>query len=187
MHPCPNSDQIPRYVPEAALPPYSYVSGKFPHPKRDAAGHSYGVLAPTVPPCQPRRWADCRTYLRGVDLFNHGYYWEAHEEWELLWNAAGRRGPVADFLKGLIILACAGVKAREGRVAGVRRLAQRAGELFRQTARGPVAQNDTAMGLSLPALLQATQLLETRPEEAINTSNRTVEIVMPFVMQPHPQ
>ncbi len=32
----------------------------------------------------------------GVDLFNHGYYWESHEEWESLWHAAGRRGVVAD-------------------------------------------------------------------------------------------
>ncbi|TGQ49534.1 DUF309 domain-containing protein, partial [Mesorhizobium sp. M1C.F.Ca.ET.210.01.1.1] len=24
----------------------------------------------------------------GIDLFNHGYYWEAHEAWEPLWHAA---------------------------------------------------------------------------------------------------
>jgi hypothetical protein len=66
----------------------------------------------------------------GIDLFNGGCYWEAHETWEALWHAAGRVGPTADFLKGLIKLAAAGVKLREGRPAGLRRHADRARELF---------------------------------------------------------
>ncbi len=37
-------------------------------------------------------WLRCRDYLRGIDLFNHGYYWEAHEVWEGLWHTAGHRG-----------------------------------------------------------------------------------------------
>ena len=49
-----------------------------------------------------------------ADLLNHGFYWEAHEAWETLWHAAGRKGEIADFLKGLIKLAAAAVKAREG-------------------------------------------------------------------------
>jgi hypothetical protein len=57
-------------------------------------------------------------YLRGIDLFNHGFYWESHEAWEAVWISAGRRGSVADFLKALIKVAAAGVKAREGREAG---------------------------------------------------------------------
>jgi uncharacterized protein len=24
----------------------------------------------------------------GLDVFNHGYYWEAHEAWEGLWQVA---------------------------------------------------------------------------------------------------
>jgi predicted metal-dependent hydrolase len=75
-------------------------------------------------------WRANPHYLRAVDLFNFGYYWEAHEAWEGLWIAAGRTGPVADALKGLIKLAAAGVKAYEGRPAGVRRHARRALELL---------------------------------------------------------
>ncbi|MER9007639.1 DUF309 domain-containing protein [Mesorhizobium sp. M0862] len=26
----------------------------------------------------------------GIDLFNHGYYWEAHEAWEPLWQTANQ-------------------------------------------------------------------------------------------------
>lgn len=46
-------------------------------------------------------------YLRGIDLFNHGFYWESHEAWEAVWISAGRRGSVADFLKALIKVAAA--------------------------------------------------------------------------------
>ncbi len=105
-----------------------------PHPTNDPAGHSYGrrrrrtgpeeteteTEPPRPPPLDPRAWRASADYLFGVDLWNHGYYWEAHEAWEGLWNAAGREGAVAELLKGLIKLAAAGVKVRQGRPAGVR-------------------------------------------------------------------
>jgi predicted metal-dependent hydrolase len=69
-------------------------------------------------------------FRRGVALFDAGYYWEAHEAWEGLWHAEGRRGATADVLKGLIKLAAAGVKVREGREQGVRTHARRAAESF---------------------------------------------------------
>jgi hypothetical protein len=63
-------------------------------------------------------------------LFNAGYYWEAHECWEALWHAQGRRGPTADLLKGLIKLAAAGVKVRQRQRHGVVTHAQRAAACF---------------------------------------------------------
>ena len=41
---------------------------------------------------------------RGVELFNGGRYWEAHEAWEEAWTP-DRRGPDAGFYKGLIQVA----------------------------------------------------------------------------------
>ena len=69
-------------------------------------------------------------FRRGAELYNAGYYWEAHEEWEVLWHAYGRRGPEADVVKALIKLAAAGVKVRERQDHGVRTHAHRAAELF---------------------------------------------------------
>jgi predicted metal-dependent hydrolase len=82
-------------------------------------------------PLDPPRWHECRDYLHGLDLFNHGFYWEAHEAWEGLWHAAGRKGAAADFLKGLIRLAAAGVKHRANQPAGVKSHARRAAQLWR--------------------------------------------------------
>lgn len=41
---------------------------------------------------------------RGVELFNRGLYWEAHEAWEEAWKP-DRRGPESGFYKGLIQVA----------------------------------------------------------------------------------
>ncbi len=41
---------------------------------------------------------------RGVQLFNEGQYWEAHEAWERAW-IPDRHGPERGFYKGLIQLA----------------------------------------------------------------------------------
>ena len=41
---------------------------------------------------------------RGIELFNDGRYWEAHEAWEEAWTP-DRRGPDSGFYKGLIQIA----------------------------------------------------------------------------------
>ena len=41
---------------------------------------------------------------RGIELFNSGHFWEAHEAWELEWTP-DRKGPEAGFYKGLIQVA----------------------------------------------------------------------------------
>jgi predicted metal-dependent hydrolase len=41
---------------------------------------------------------------RGIDLFNSGRYWDAHEAWEAEWMP-DRQGPDAGFYKGLIQVA----------------------------------------------------------------------------------
>lgn len=41
---------------------------------------------------------------RGIELFNRGLYWEAHEAWEHEW-VPDRRGPDSGFYKGLIQVA----------------------------------------------------------------------------------
>jgi hypothetical protein len=146
---------IPRFVPDEPLPPYAFVPGRFPHPISDPAGHSFGRAREPAAPFDPAAWAICRPYLYGIDLFNYGYYWEAHEEWESLWHVAGRTGPVADFLKGLIKLAAAGVKAREGIPEGAKSHARRAAALFRQCE----PMGERVMGLAWQELAQVADLI----------------------------
>jgi uncharacterized protein len=115
------------------LPPYSYVpGGPWPHPLSSPQGHSFGHRAPVPNTVALGRRSP--SFLRGITLFNAGYYWEAHEAWEGLWHAYGRRGRSADVVKALIKLAAAGVKVREGREQGVRTHCRRAAENFASAA-----------------------------------------------------
>ncbi len=70
-------------------------------------------------------------FLRySLDLYNHGYFWESHVYFEALWNAHGRTGSVADFLKGMIKLGAAGVKLQINQPTNAHVHFLRAKELF---------------------------------------------------------
>ena len=149
-------------------------------PTRDPAGHSFAHPVPQPAAFDDRRWFDSREYLLGCDLFNYGYYWEAHESWEAAWQACGRHGPPADFLKGLIKLAAAGVKAREGRPRGVARHAARAGELFRGVRGSGPSQVYLGLDVDWLIALSATLATHMRPSQG----HVQVEILFDFQLLP---
>ena len=148
------------------LPPYTHVPGRTPHPINDPAGHSFGKpptasSAPTLD-----NWASCEALREGEELFEAGYYWEAHETWEQAWVAAGRRGAIANLLKGLIKLAAAGVKIYEGQPAGVQRHAARAAALFTAVQQ---ELGETALGYSLPGLTALARTIADSPPQPLST------------------
>src|SRR5262249_17305163 len=112
-------------------------------------------------PLEPDDWARCRPYLFGLDLFNHGYYWEAHETWEALWHACGRTGATADFLKALIKLAAAGGKALGGRPKGVKSHAGRAAVLWQLVARAVGDEAERFGGFWLQELVNVANGIAT--------------------------
>jgi predicted metal-dependent hydrolase len=154
-----------RYAQQLPLPSYRHVPGQSPHPMSHPDGHRLMGLAFDEGPIDLTRWRNSTAYAYAVDLFNHGFYWEAHEVWEGLWGAVGRRGTTADFLKGLIKLAAALVKAREGRRQGVQRHARRAAELFAHLSVGPGDHADRPIGglrlSDLRAMARELELLDT--------------------------
>ena len=171
-----------RLVPVKPFPPYSFVPGRSPHPVSDPAGHSFGLRPGQPADLEPERWAANETYLYGIDLFNAGYYWEAHEQWEGLWHACGRRGPAATLLKALIQLAVAGVKVCEGRPEGVRAHARRAAELLEQVSRHVMGERYLGLDLA-PVRQQALRVAEQPPVQRLG-GERTVEVVFEFVLWP---
>ena len=181
---------LSRLVSNQPFPPYAYVPLHWPHPTRDPKGHSYGeghvksasLLSELKK--EAGTWRRCRPYLYGIDLFNHGYYWEAHDAWESVWLACGRKGITADFLKGLIKLAAAGVKAREGRKRRVQQQAKRAEELFRQTANAVGSQKENYMGLSLDRLIRFAKRLRHHPIAVNSKDNNSVKVVFRFKLRP---
>jgi hypothetical protein len=106
-----------------AFPPYRFVPGRSPHPRRHPQGHAYGT--PEVPPprYEPERWRENEEYLYGIDLFNHRYWWECHESLEGLWHLTGHAGREALYLQGVIQVAAANLQRFLGHADGARRLA----------------------------------------------------------------
>lgn len=100
----------PRLSPALDFPHYAYVPGETVHPLRAAPGrHSLAHVD------------DVSTALTyGIDLFDNGYFWEAHEVWETAWRAADRETDPWLFRKSLIRLAAAALKLRVGSAAGVK-------------------------------------------------------------------
>ncbi len=160
---------------EKTFPPYSYVPGLFPHPHSDALGHRFGAHLQAPAMFSAAQWPGCACYRLGVELFNAGYYWEAHEAWEKLWHAAGRRGLAATFLKGLIQLAVAGVKVRQGMPDSVRAHAARAAQLLREVA---AVAGGTFMGLDPTALATGADAVAAQPPAG--RAGAAVERVLPF-------
>ncbi|MFZ1729068.1 MAG: DUF309 domain-containing protein [Bacteroidota bacterium] len=71
-------------------------------------------------------------YHKGIDLFNEGKYWHAHEAWEAAWlpmgNDAGDDGEI--FFRALIQLASGLHLKRSGRYKGARSQFNKAAEKF---------------------------------------------------------
>jgi uncharacterized protein len=122
---------FPRYT-RGLLPPYRFVPGRTPHPRRNVRGYAYG--RPELGPqrLDPAAWADSEVYLRAIDLYNFAYWWESHEVFEAIWHGAGRSGVLGGFAQGMVQIAAAHLKrfmgAQEaGRALldrGVRRLGE---------------------------------------------------------------
>lgn len=128
--------------PALPLPPYRYLPGRAPHPLRHPDGHRHFHPDPLPGPLwDPQRApAADRRFRHGADLYDAGFWWEAHELWEAIWHAVPRDRPERTLLQGLIQGAACRVKLALGHEAPARRLRARVGEKLAavRAARGPV-------------------------------------------------
>ena len=158
------------------LPPYTFIPGHWPHPCCTPGGHSYGLEPVPAAPLALETWTECGAYLHGIVLFNAGYYWEAHELWEEVWKALGRRGIMAELLKGLIKLGAVGIKIRQGRPKAAQSLLRRSREHFESVA---LNHSDEVAGLNLTQLIAwATLFSETVPALQADPT-LPVEVILP--------
>jgi hypothetical protein len=127
------------------LPPLRFVPGMAPEPgvtnrRPGEPGH------PKAKAPDPERWRECHDWLYGVDLYNHGYWWEAHEAWEGPWLALPGARPERGLLKGLIQIAAGHLKLLAGAPPVARDLWQTGGEHVRLA--GEAAGAPRSLGLA---------------------------------------
>jgi len=104
------------------FPAYRHRLDETPHPTRHPRGHSYGRPEPVPLTCSQQNWTTCEPYLYGVDLFNHGYYWEAHAAFEQVWLAEERGSVNGLFFQGLIQISAGYLKLAAGEAGNARML-----------------------------------------------------------------
>ncbi len=141
----------PARLSQKPLPPYRYVPGLHPHPVAHPDGHSFnptGAHPEAAPWVPPERWRESPDYLYGVDLYNNGYWWEAHEAWEGLWQQTDKSGQQGRFLQGLIQVSAAHLKRHVEQPDGMNRLLERAREHLNAAGAG-LTENDSYMGLDI--------------------------------------
>ena len=110
-------------------------------------------------------------YLRGIESFNRGAYFDAHDCWEECWIAEGR--PADGFFKGLIQAAVAMHHLSKGNLTGARKLLARCRECL-------ASCRPNRLGLDVDVLLDHTAACMS--QSAVNSP-----ILQPFDPRRGPQ
>ena len=163
----------PRYQPSRALPVRPYLPGRDPlaaRPMRDDA-----PVASAYP--LEQTWADNAEYLWGVDLYNNGFFWEAHEAWEGLWRAAPPESLPRCFLQGLIQCAAASLKAAVDDRSACVHLAERGLERLERVRAEHAAG---CMGLELAPFIADFRAFAARSGPSADARGPFIELA-PFI------
>ncbi|WP_083531254.1 DUF309 domain-containing protein [Pararhizobium antarcticum] len=169
-----------RLLPQRRFPDYAYLPGRLPHPVRHPAGHSYQlhVVRPTAD-------LDSEEFTWGCELFNHGYYWEAHEAWEGIWQVADRGSQLRSLLKALILLSAAGVKIREGKRTPAMRHAGRAAGLLRGLSASPREHFFLALAVEPSVIADVAEATAVAPPTLRVSERGKPEPVFCFILGDH--
>lgn len=139
---------------DAALPPYRYGIDPGPHPTRDPRGHSFGRAEPGD---------DDLAIDRGIALFDHGFFWEAHEAFEGPWRRCAIGTPERALLQAAIQAAAAWLKRAIAADAAADRLAGRARAHLRAAQEGPIERLGGLRAECIGAVLDALATGAPRP------------------------
>ena len=103
------------------MPTYRYVPGRHPHPSKHPKGH-YNETPPVALEVSVSNWATQEGWKRGLDLFDHRFYWECHEQLEAIWHRLESNDPHRSFVQGLIQAAAYRLKWHMGHDKSARTL-----------------------------------------------------------------
>ena len=131
MNPQFTETDIPNYT-DRKLPGYRHLPFQNAHPFLDKGGHSYGEKLTPAEGFNAENWLKSEEYLYCIDLFNNGFWWEAHERLKYTSMAAGQDSETNHFIRGLIQIAAALLKHFMGEEGGAQTLAKMGIETLRK-------------------------------------------------------
>jgi hypothetical protein len=133
----------PRYAPDSPLPAFPYLPGK---------NHPDAKFQP-APSIASDDWRNDQAYLHGIDLFNHQFYWEAHEAWEHRWLPLADDDLLRTHLQGLIQASAALLKIRLLEPTPARSIWKRGRTRLLKVVAS--CSEETYLGIEIPALVQS--------------------------------
>jgi hypothetical protein len=142
--------KVKRYMPDKDLPDYAFLPGRSIHPNKPG-GHMFGKKDPIASPIDLDHPEVNEVLRYSLDLFNLEYFWESHVYLEALWNTHQRKGHIADFFKGIIMLAASGVKLKMGQPVPAVGHLERALELFISIE---VSNSELFLGFELSSIIE---------------------------------
>lgn len=116
-----------------ALPPHAHIPGQTPrHPQG-----TFDVLHRSVRPgMSVAALAETAAFRAGFRYLEAGYFWEAHEAWEPVWQALPPNSAERQFVQAIIQLANAELKLRMQRPRAALRLCAMAARHLAEARRG---------------------------------------------------
>lgn len=168
--PCLFDPAWPRYLPNLELPPYRHLPGQTPHPHTHPLGHRFALSGADLP-LTDENWPTHRAYLAGVDLYNRAFWWEAHEAWEGPWGISAPE--CRRHLQGLVQLAAALIKWRQGNRRGMEKLARSSRALLEAVA----AEHPHHLGMDLLNLAERADAFFAAPPAPENTDPRLLPLL----------
>lgn len=154
---------LKRYYPDAGFPVFAHKPGQTIHPDKSLE-HQLLEALPTPTPLTDSTYAQNPHYLFGIDLFNTGYYWEAHEAWETIWQIAKSNQDTKAFLwlKLLIKLTAACVKKEVAVNEGVTKHLQGVRE---EIVHLEQFKQDQFYGVGLETIHEAIAIIESSTDQ----------------------
>lgn len=111
-------------------PDYAHLPGRNPRHPEDL----FDWISPGSTMSQPAEIPASRAWEMAMVLLRDGYFWEAHEVLEPLWMACPQNSAEGVFLRGVIQLSNAKLKARMGQPRAAQRLLKMARDLLKEAS-----------------------------------------------------
>lgn len=135
-----------RRAPQLDLPSIAHVPGSGSVPDMVLLEVAKGLATKVT---RAAGWQDNAAYLYGHDLLDAGYFWEAHEVWEVVWLNCPPNSAEKVLLQMLVQRANAELKLNMGRSNASRRLAGQVNALRADLAGRLEAGQHNFMGVDI--------------------------------------
>jgi len=159
----------------SGFPDYAHVPGSNPRHREDLFDE---ICASVTPDMTVSDLSKTNAWQSGLDLYRHGFYWEAHEVLEAVWMQCPQNSVERYFVQAIIQIANARLKLNMERSKAAGRLFDRASILFHEAG---LRSDHTILKTPLAFVEIELQTLEKLLGPATNSINTKIATLNPII------